>query len=268
MNRHRLAIAAILWVALALGAFEALRRLFAYPDVLRFPAGDILARFDAGGVPLIAAWAAFALAAALFAPLAAAIERTARLTPHWSGRAAALAQAIGLARWVVIVPFLASAHALPWLRDDAQAAFRSLHAVLGVGLGEIIGQLLLCIWTARVGHHLTRAPSPRARALGWAGLLTVPLWLAGLSDPLATLLPQVPVLADGAFAFMAFEAWVILLALFLPRLAPVAGGGLGRAAFTGYSTPTAHEHIDVSPSPHRASGALGRGGPSAKLVVP
>ena len=43
---------------------------FGYPGILRQPAGVVLTRFAEGGTPVILAWASFALAALLFAPLA------------------------------------------------------------------------------------------------------------------------------------------------------------------------------------------------------
>src|SRR5450631_4070378 len=65
-----------------------LASVFNYPAVLRRPPGEILEAFAAAGTSLILIWAMFALAAL--------------------GVAAALAQAIGLSRWVYAVPGLAA----------------------------------------------------------------------------------------------------------------------------------------------------------------
>ena len=51
---------------------------FEYPDILRRAPGEILTAFAAGGTPLIVAWAAFALAALVFAPIAVAVSVVAR----------------------------------------------------------------------------------------------------------------------------------------------------------------------------------------------
>ena len=50
--------------------FFLLARLFDYPAILRSPVGDILSRFQAGGLRLKLIWYGFMLTAVLFAPLA------------------------------------------------------------------------------------------------------------------------------------------------------------------------------------------------------
>ena len=87
---------------------------FDYPDILRSPPGVVLAAFADGGAPLVLAWAAFALAALLFAPIAVGVAMVTRRNGHSSsavaalGIAAGVTQAIGLSRWVYAVPGLAA----------------------------------------------------------------------------------------------------------------------------------------------------------------
>src|SRR5207342_16831 len=50
--------------------FFLLARGFDYPDILRRPTGEVLSRFQAGGVSLKLLWYGFMLTAVLFAPLA------------------------------------------------------------------------------------------------------------------------------------------------------------------------------------------------------
>ena len=89
---------------------------FGYPDILRRPAGEVLAAFAAGGDGLIWAWYVFGLSALAFVPLAIALS----LTPErlksspavavgaaLSGALAGLVQGMGLLRWVFVVPVLA-----------------------------------------------------------------------------------------------------------------------------------------------------------------
>lgn len=216
MSRRLLPLATILWVLAGVLAFTALSALFGYDAILREPPGVILARFRDAGTPLLGAWALFAAVAFAFVPLAAALERREGLRPHWSGRASALAQGIGLARWVFAVPFLAAAHAHPEQAVAAEVAFGALHHLLGVGLGEAAGQLLLIGWTARLALRITAAPSPR-RWLGIAGLATLLPWLAGLSEPLAAIVPALTPITVAALAFMVWEAWLLALALWPPR---------------------------------------------------
>jgi hypothetical protein len=225
---HRRAVIAAALVAMVLAlnlAFVALTQLFGYDDVLREPAGEVLRRFHAAGPSLVAAWTAFAAGALAFAWIGPAVEREAGLPgPHWLAPAAALAQTAGLLRWVTGVPVLAAAHEAPGAtqaaRDAAEMAYLALHQFAGAAVGELLGQILLMAWTLRLALAL-RAAHPRLAA---AGLATLPLWLLGLSEPLATGWQGLPVVEAAPIAFMAWEAW--LLALGLVWLA----GALRRAA--------------------------------------
>jgi hypothetical protein len=192
--------------------YVALVALFGYDDVLREPPGEVLARFHAAGPGLVWAWLAFALGALAFAPLAPRIEAGAGLTPGWSGPASAIAQFAGLARWVFVVPGLAAA----WVDGDeaarraAESTYQALHAYLGSGIGEVLGQLLLIAWTARLAAKLWR---DGRRVLGGAGLATLPLWVAGLTEPLGTVLAGLPLVETTPLAFMGWEAWLAALGL-------------------------------------------------------
>ena len=53
--------------------FVLLGRRFDYPDILRRPTGEILGRFQAGGVTLKLLWYGFMLTAVLLIPLAAVL---------------------------------------------------------------------------------------------------------------------------------------------------------------------------------------------------
>ena len=87
---------------------------FDYPAILRSPPGTVLTAFADGGAPLILAWAAFALAALLFAPIAVGMSAATRRVGHQAaavaalGIAAGVTQAIGLSRWIYAVPGLAA----------------------------------------------------------------------------------------------------------------------------------------------------------------
>src|SRR5690242_10784104 len=100
--------------------YAILATTYDYPGVLRRPAGEALDLFAAGGAPLILTWHGFALAALALAPLAIALSltpsRVAEKPAHAIGAAimgalAGFAQAIGLWRWVFVVPGLARTHA-------------------------------------------------------------------------------------------------------------------------------------------------------------
>jgi hypothetical protein len=202
--------AVIAFVVAVSTAWVALMQLFGYDDVLREPTAVILTRFHAAGTPLVVAWLAFALGALAFAPLSRRVEEALGLRAGWTGPASALAQFVGLARWVFATPALALAHAQgdAARRAAAETTFEALHLLLGAGIGELLGQLLLLAWTVRIGRALW---SCGERIVGAAGFATAPLWLAGLSEPLAAVLPGVPTFEAAPVAFMAWEAWLLAL---------------------------------------------------------
>jgi Domain of unknown function (DUF4386) len=147
--------------------YARLATTFDYPNILREPATVILTQFTAGGADLILTWYAFALAAMLFIPAALvhalAIGRIGRfpalaISAAVIGALAGLLQAMGLLRWVMVVPELA---ALP----DGAAQFGLIHAYAGVALGEHLGMLLTAF------HVGLMAVMQRAEGRPWlAGL--------------------------------------------------------------------------------------------------
>lgn len=143
--------------------FSVLAATYNYPDVLRGSAGDALTLFAAGGPSLILTWHAFALSALALAPMAVALSLTpARVAERpalsvgaaIAGMIAGLAQAIGLWRWVFVVPMLArdytAADATPEVQAAAAHAFAVLNQYGGVAIGEHIGQHFTALFIAFV----------------------------------------------------------------------------------------------------------------------
>lgn len=138
-------------IALAIGfnlPFARLAATFDYPDILRRTAEDVLIAFAAGGTDLILTWYAFALAALLFVPVTLAHSfaagRIARLpglavSTALLGALAGLTQAMGLLRWVMVVPGMAA-------DPEAAQAFAVIHAYGGVAIGEHLGQLFTAMF--------------------------------------------------------------------------------------------------------------------------
>jgi Domain of unknown function (DUF4386) len=139
------------------GAFAALAVRFDYPDVLRRPTRDVLARFRDGGTSLQLLWWAFALTAVLLAPLvvlfAGALpeaDPTLLSVATTLGVLAAAVQFLGLIRWPFLVPFLAE-------QEDSDAVdlvFQAFNRYLGVAVGEHLGYLLTGAWTTLAGVAL------------------------------------------------------------------------------------------------------------------
>ncbi len=192
---------------------------FDYPDILRSPPGVILEAFAAGGTPLVLAWAAFALAALLFAPIAVGVAMVTRQSGGQSsavaalGIAAGVTQAIGLSRWVYAAPGLAATWAGaddPALRASIEATFLALHQFAGVGIGEAIGQSLTAFWL--IGVAIGQRGHPRfGGGVAGVGLAGGVVLLFGLVEGLATVLAFDP----GVFGlaalvgFLALTVWMI-----------------------------------------------------------
>jgi hypothetical protein len=186
---------------------------FSYPDILRRPPGEILTAFAAGGAPLILAWAGFALAALLLAPVAVGMAAATRRAGNGAsaiaglGVAAGLAQAIGLCRWVYAVPGLAAA----WTSADAagkaavETTFTMLHQFAGVGIGEAIGQSLTAFWLIGVAVSQRRHPRFGGPVAAF-GLLGGIVLLPGVVEGLATVLAFEP----GIFGLSALVGYLML----------------------------------------------------------
>ena len=160
--------------------FSVLAKRFDYPDILRRPTDEILARFRAGGASLILTWWAFMASGALLVASVVLLSRvlgqdapTASLFALVLGVLASLVQVLGLLRWVYLVPELARAHGDPdaseATRDAVAVTFRAFHHYLGVGVGEHLGYLLTGAWTVAVGVALMGGEVVAAW-LGWVAL--------------------------------------------------------------------------------------------------
>jgi hypothetical protein len=201
--------------------YSILASTFDYPAILRRPAGEILMRFKAGGGSLILTWHAFALAALLFVPLAVAVSlRGDRLTrapaltvgAAIAGSLAGLAQAIGLSRWVFVVPALARSYSAPEASDATRlAAENTLNLINlygGVAIGEHIGQLLTAMFVVMLSLLQLREAN---RITAVIGLITAAGIGVGTNEGLAIALNQ-----SGAMfsmftivGFLGLTVWLI-----------------------------------------------------------
>jgi hypothetical protein len=176
-------IAGLVLIAVPLAfnaAFTLLAARFDYPDILRQPTTDVLAKFHAGGTPLVLTWWAFALTALLMVPLVVLPSRaiddadpTLLAFATTVGVLAALVQFLGLVRWPFLVPYLARASADPDAsearREAVDVVFQSFNRYLGVAVGEHLGYGLTGAWTTLTGIALTQTTA----APGWVGALGI-----------------------------------------------------------------------------------------------
>jgi len=173
-------VASVLLLALPAAfnvAFAVLAKTFDYPDILRRPTHEVLARFRDGGTKLLLWWWIFALTAAALAPLAVLVAQalndangTLLIVGATVGVLAGLVQLLGLIRWPFLVPYLARVDAdpdaSPAQHEAVDIVFQSFNRYLGVAVGEHLGYLLTGTWTVLVGITFTQT----TLAPGWLGI--------------------------------------------------------------------------------------------------
>jgi hypothetical protein len=162
--------------------------------------------------PLMIALAARTLGG-LHRPLAATVAAL--------GALSALARAIGILRWLTVMPVLASAHASadPALRAQIEWLFTGL-TVYGGGIGEVLGVSLFM--AASVGSLAVGAWRYRAmpRWLAALGLLCAVL-LAGLALPVF----RGPALVPVAAAVSLLSVWMLAAGVWVWRTRDGTGQG-------------------------------------------
>jgi hypothetical protein len=217
MTPRRTAVLMITAAVLLNVAFTGLGSVFDYPDVLKQPAGDVLASFRNSQTTVTAWFLALALGAALLAPVAVGVGRLSTSRPmRWAvpvGIAAALVQVIGLLRWPLLVPGWAATAAGndPVAAANARAAFGTANRVLGNLIGETGGYLLTAAWTLLVLAALGTAFTGR-----WfiaLGSVSAALVFAGVLSPL-----DLPLIDTANFAgYVLWSVWLIAFAAVLIR---------------------------------------------------
>lgn len=196
-----------------MAAFAGLQMSFNYPDILREPAAEILAGFTAGGPALLATWYIFMLSALAFIPVGVLSglwlwprSQTAAAFAATFGILAGLAQSLGLLRWVVLVPSLASS------TGDAatmQAVFDAFHLYAGQGIGEHFGYLFTALWTVSVAVALWG----RYRLIAATGLVLALGIAVGMAEPFG--LPMAG--AINAVSYTLWALWLVVLGVVVIR---------------------------------------------------
>ena len=160
--------------------FALLAARFEYPDILRRPTTEVLARFRAGGTPLVVLWWGFALTAVLLAPVVVLLshaigdaDATLLAVATTVGVLAAAVQFLGLIRWPFLVPYLARVaaepDASPARLEAVDVVFQSFNRYLGVAVGEHLGYLLTGAWTILTGVALTQTTAVPS----WLGVVGI-----------------------------------------------------------------------------------------------
>jgi hypothetical protein len=188
MNRKLTATLLILAAILANVGFTALGGVFNYPDVLKEPAGEVLASFRAHESAVSVWFLVLALASALLVPIAIGVGRlSTKRAMRFAmpvGIAAAVVQVIGLLRWPLLVPGYASdaASSNPGIAGSARDSFTTASDILGTGIGETLGYLLTAVWTVLVVVALGRTYAGRWFQV--LGVVSAALVVVGVLSPL------------------------------------------------------------------------------------
>ncbi|MCU1440496.1 MAG: hypothetical protein JWP85_1493 [Rhodoglobus sp.] len=199
--------------------FAALAVLFDYPNVLRKPTSEVLARFGAGGSRLLLVWWGFALSAIAFAPVVvmlsaelAGADTTLLAVATTIGVLAALVQFLGLVRWPFMVPYLAreSEQASPARAQAIDVVFQSFNRYLGVAVGEHLGYLFTGTWSVLVGIAALQSDALPA----WLGIAGVVIGavLALCSLEFVGPFEREGLKLAGAVTPVAYIAWSVWLA--------------------------------------------------------
>jgi hypothetical protein len=199
--------------------FAMLGRVFAYPAILRQPAGEVLERFTAGGTRLVLLWWAFAMTAVGFIPIAVLTGELLGDVPfaHLSvatGLAAAIVQALGLIRWPFLVPLLARERAKnPALVD---LVFDVVNRYFGVAVGEHLGYALTAAWTLSVSFAVLGGTALPV----WFGIIGIAIAAAllfGMLEFVGSFEEHGWPLAGSvvSIAYTAWAAWLVLAGILL-----------------------------------------------------
>jgi len=207
--------------------FLMLARRFDYPDILRRPTGEVLTRFQGGGVGLKLLWFGFMLTAVLLAPLAVLLGQVLSRdglavvpTATVVGVLAAVVQFVGLARWPFLVPALARTYTDPDAseakREATAIVFEAFHRYLGVGIGEGLGYLLTGAWTILVGISMLQS-SAFDPWLAWPGIGIGLFLIVGSLEFVGRFEEQGWKLAGAMIpiAYIAWSLWLIASGLVL-----------------------------------------------------
>jgi hypothetical protein len=202
--------------------FLLLQQLFEYPDILRQPTAEVLAKFAAGGTPLVTVWYVLTLTAVAFVPVTLLVHRVLaeRNTPMllWVATAfgliAGLSQTLGFLRWPFLVPHLAQAYLAPGASEAQRAAagmvFEAFHRYAGMAVGEHLGYLSTAVWTVLVAVVMLRT-AVLPRWLGASGVVLALGIAAGLAEPAGWELGG----TINALSYLAWALWLIAVGVTL-----------------------------------------------------
>lgn len=215
--------AGILLVAVPLiftAGFTGLQMTFDYPDILRHLAGEVLTRFAASGADLHLYWYAMMFASLLMigAVIAAGLhfwkrDNVLAALSMGAGVLAGLVQALGLLRWVMLVPSLAAMYVAPGAteldKSMAVALFDAANHYLGMGVGEHLGYFFTAIWTALTSALLHKTN----RIIAAAGMVIALGVSSGMLEPFGVPMTG----AINSTSYTLWAVWTLILGIVVLR---------------------------------------------------
>lgn len=199
---------------------------FDYPDILRQPTAEILARFHAGGETLIYTWLAFAwvglpilLGAVMLKRVLEKEDSPFLETATTLGVIGFVVQLIGLLRWAFVVPVLAQLFTDPGTDPATQASisavFIAIHQYGGVVLGEHIGQIFTIVWMSLISGVIYQSKM-FSKWVAWLGWFASAVYLLAQTELFATAIPNFPVIGwAGLYGSLLWLAWMLVLGIYL-----------------------------------------------------
>ena len=201
------------------GAFFILAPAINWPASLDAPPAEILPLILDQSRAVFAGYLSYLIHALALIPLAVLLRSAIGLTGAFAtiaiilGVLAGFAKALGITRWLFLMPGLAEAWVDPATTDAEQAAigvvYEAFNAYAG-GVGELLGVGLLAgSWTVVLSIALIRRG---ATLLGWAGMGSAILLFSTLLSVLGMESPVMLTLSGILWQF-----WTLALAIWLVR---------------------------------------------------
>jgi len=207
-------------------AFFILMPAINWPASLDEPPAVILPLILDQAGPVFAGYASYLIHALVLIPLAVLLRGTLRMAPVAGkvavvmGVLAGLAKALGIVRWLFLMPGLAAAYTDPTATDATKAAIEVVYAAFNAyagGVGELLGVGLFAgVWTLLISAALMRLGGG-ARVLGYVGLVAA----AGLLSTLPSVVGiESPVLLT--LSGIVWQVWTAAVAVWHLRSGRVA----------------------------------------------
>ncbi len=130
-----------------------------------------------------------------------------------AGVLAGLVQALGLLRWVMLVPSLAALYVAPGAteidKSMAVSLFDAANHYLGMGVGEHLGYFFTAIWTVLVAALVFRTN----RILAGAGIVIAVGVVSGMLEPFGV--PMTGVI--NAISYTLWAVWTLAIGIVVLR---------------------------------------------------